>query len=125
MPQWTLGVLWLKWPYAYFSALVAKTNHPGDKDGEAGFHVQNRRVFMMDGALTNCQLASGLAAAAAAAGCSSRTCFLEMRVQPPHKLWLYFWIPPFLNGNVSPEQHSMVLHMGLQCAHGCVWASNS
>lgn len=73
---------------------------------------------MMDGALTNCQLASGQAAAAAAG-------LVSWRCEPPHKLWLYFWIPPTLNGNVSPEQHSMVLHMGLQRAHGCVWASNS
>lgn len=105
-----------------FPALVAKTNHPGDKDGEAGFHVQNRRVFMMDGALTNCQLACGQAAAA---GCGRWTCCPEMRVQLPHKLWLYCWIPPTLNGNVSPGQSSMVLRMGLQPARGCVWASNS
>lgn len=110
MPLQTLGALWLKWPYACFSALVAQTNHPGDKDGGAGFHVQNRRVFMMDGALTNCQLACRQETAA---GCGRRTCFPEMRVQLPHKLWLYCWIPPTLNGNVSPGQGSMVLHMGL------------
>lgn len=46
---------------------------------------------MMDGALANCELACGQAAAA---GCGCRTCFPEMRVQLPHKLWLYCWIPP-------------------------------
>lgn len=77
---------------------------------------------MMDGALTNCQLACGQAAAA---GCGLRTCFPEMRVQLPHKLWLYCWISPTLNGNVSPGQSIMVLHMGLQRARARVWASNS
>lgn len=46
---------------------------------------------MMDGALTNCLLACGQAAAA---DCGRRACFPGMRVQLPHKLWLYRWIPP-------------------------------
>lgn len=79
-----------------FSSLVAKTNHPGDKDGEAGFLVQNRRVFMMDGALTNCQLAYRQTAAT---GCGCRTCFPKRceyschisygftAGSPPHSKW--------------------------------------
>lgn len=59
MPMTTLDVLWLKWPYVCFSALVGTTNHPGDKDREPGFRVQNRRAFMMDGVPTNCQSGVG------------------------------------------------------------------